>query len=605
MALSQSFDATAYRDKSVRLRGKLRAADHGKARIWLRVDRGETSTFFENMLRRPVTSSEWTNVELAGPIASDATRIVIGVLVFEVGKSWYDDLELSVQGADGRRQRIDIPDGGFEESTLLEHWHPGTARSGRSASTDGWVVAIDRERPSSGAAALRIEPVTKASSEELFLEAPRPGETVDVDLGCGLRARVPISLYSRSGHTIGDESRSPYRSARSANVSAAVSKGFDHLAAAADVIVIWNVLRHFWPYWNFATVDWNVELDTALADALADRNVDDHVATLQRLSAALPDGHATTHCSGEHKLSPPPFALDEVEGSVVAIASEDKAVERGDVIVAIDGEAVSLALTREEKKISGSPQWRRIGALGQLGYGSPGSTMHLVIRRGAAELAIDVSRGEHVVSPSPMYAAIERLDDGIYYVDLTRASMADIDAVMAELARAPGVVFDVRGYPNGNHRILSHLLAVPATTKWGAAPRIIRPNSAATPSAWAWDGWNLPAVDPHIGGRVAFLTGPRAFSYSESIMGLVEYYHLGEIIGGVTAGSNGEVAQISTPMGCDTTFTGRLITKLDGSRHYLTGFSPTVTATPTIAGVAAGRDEVLERALEYVRNGSH
>lgn len=39
--------------------------------------------------------------------------------------------------------------------------------------------------------------------------------------------------------------------------------------------------------------------------------------------------------------------------------------------------------------------------------------------------------------------------------------MADIDAVMARLAAAPGVVFDVRGHPNGNHRILSHLL-----TRW-------------------------------------------------------------------------------------------------------------------------------------------
>jgi hypothetical protein len=61
---------------------------------------------------------------------------------------------------------------------------------------------------------------------------------------------------------------------------------------------------------------------------------------------------------------------------------------------------------------------------------------------------------------------------------------------------------------------------------------------------------------------------------------------------------------IATPTGCDFIFTGRLVTKLDGSRHYLRGITPTIPAAPTIAGIAAGRDEVLERALAYVRGAS-
>lgn len=605
MALSQSFDAAAYRGRPVRLRGKVRAANHGKARLWLRVDRDEKTMFFDNMLRRPVTSGTWTDVELVGRVASDASRIALGVLVFEAGTSWYDSLDLAVQDASGTWQRIDLPDGDFEEATPLEYWQPGIGRSGPPASIDGWVVTLDRVGAASGAASLRVEPATRASSDELFQEAPRTGEAVDVELGCGLRARVPISLYSRAGHTIGDEASQPYRRASTASTASAVGRGFDVLSAAADVIIVWNVLQHFWPYWNLVPIDWNAELPVALADALANRDIDDHVVTLQRLSAAAPDGHATTHCSGERKLAPPPFALDEVEGSVVVTASEDKALERGDVLLSLDGEAALHALRRAEEEISGSPQWRRVGALKQLGYGAAGSNIQLVIRRGESELAITVPRQEHVVSPKPTHAAVERLDDGVYYVDLSRASMAEIEAAMAELAVAPGVVFDLRGYPNGNHRLLSHLLAVADNAKWDAAPHIIRPYSAASPSAWSWDGWNLSVAEPHIVGRVAFLIGPRAYSYSESIIGLVEHYHLGTLIGGITAGVNGETAQISTPMGCDTTFTGRLVTKLDGSRHYLVGFSPTIAVASTIAGVAAGRDEILEHALEFVRSGSH
>jgi len=37
-------------------------------------------------------------------------------------------------------------------------------------------------------------------------------------------------------------------------------------------------------------------------------------------------------------------------------------------------------------------------------------------------------------------------------------------------------------------------------------------------------------VTPHIAGRVAFVTGARAISYAESIMSIVEHYHLGLLV---------------------------------------------------------------------------
>jgi C-terminal processing protease CtpA/Prc len=58
------------------------------------------------------------------------------------------------------------------------------------------------------------------------------------------------------------------------------------------------------------------------------------------------------------------------------------------------------------------------------------------------------------------------------------------------------------------------------------------------------------------------------------------------------------------PTGCRTLFTARRVLKPDGRQHHMFGIQPTIAATRTIAGVAAGRDEVLERALAYVRTGA-
>jgi len=602
--LSQSIDATPYRGARVRLRGKLRTADHALGRLWLRVDRGEASGFFDNMARHPVVSETWADAEIIGPVDADATAIVFGEVMRSSGTTWYDDLELSVQAKDGSWKPIEIQDGGFEAPDPLKSWHPGTGRAARSQSIDGWNVTVDHSRPASGASSLRIEAATKIVAEELFDDAPAPGETVDVDLGSGLRARVPIALYSKDGHTIGDDPEVAIRNqASSRSVSSATSSaGFDAVTGAADVIVVWNVLEHFWPYWSVVSVGWNAELDVALADALADHSVDDHVVTLQRLTAAVPDGHASTSCPGETETALPPFALDLVEGQVVVTTSADKAIERGDVIVSVDERPAAQVLSAEEALISGSPQWQAVRGLARFGRGPIGSTLALRVRRGTTALSVTVGRIDRDVTDEPAHPPIERFNDGVYYVDLGRAPMADIDAVMDRLATAPGVIFDMRGYPNSNTQVLSHLLVRPDDANaWAAVPLVIRPDHPSPPARWEAEGWNLPVLQPHISGRVAFLTGPGAISQAESVMGLVEHYHLGQIVGAATAGTNGDIAQISEPTGCNTIFTGRRVTKLDGSRHHLVGVQATIPASRTIAGVVAGRDEVLEKALAYVR----
>lgn len=107
-------------------------------------------------------------------------------------------------------------------------------------------------------------------------------------------------------------------------------------------------------------------------------------------------------------------------------------------------------------------------------------------------------------------------------------------------------------------------------------------------------------LEPRFKAKVAFLTDGRAISYAESIMGIVEHYKLGEIVGEPTAGTNGNVNPFSLPGGYTIVFTGMKVTKHDDSTHHGVGIKPTVTVHRTVAGIAAKKDEVLERALEVV-----
>ena len=86
-------------------------------------------------------------------------------------------------------------------------------------------------------------------------------------------------------------------------------------------------------------------------------------------------------------------------------------------------------------------------------------------------------------------------------------------------------------------------------------------------------------------------------------MGYVKDRKLATIIGGPTAGTNGNIVTFATPGGFAITFTGMRVTGHDGrAQHHMVGIAPDIRLEPTLAGVRTGRDELLERALAQLLN---
>jgi hypothetical protein len=71
-------------------------------------------------------------------------------------------------------------------------------------------------------------------------------------------------------------------------------------------------------------------------------------------------------------------------------------------------------------------------------------------------------------------------------------------------------------------------------------------------------------------------------------------------IGSATMGANGDVTNVTIPGNITITFTGHDVRHADGRQLQRVGLEPQVAVSPTIAGIRAGRDEVLETALKYV-----
>jgi hypothetical protein len=98
--LMQSFKATAYRGKTVRLSAWLRlesTVPDDRGQMWLSVDRSEDKKgFFDDMSDRAVRAPEWTFREIRARVDEDATLIKFGVMSIGHGRVWVDRVSFAV-----------------------------------------------------------------------------------------------------------------------------------------------------------------------------------------------------------------------------------------------------------------------------------------------------------------------------------------------------------------------------------------------------------------------------------------------------------------------------------------------------------------------------
>ena len=360
----------------------------------------------------------------------------------------------------------------------------------------------------------------------------------------------------------------------------------------------WNVLAHFYPYFEVIERDWDGVLDGALEAALAVEDEAQLHAVLERLVAQLRDGQARV-------LGPDlwvaPIRLARVEGKVVVcVAHPSTKLRVGDELVSVGGVPLGDALATGAKRCSGSGQAVEAALLDEarVTEGPPTEALKLGVRRGGESLELVVVRSPER-PPRPFAGeGVRVLDSGVYVVDLADVLWPDIAKHLLELAVAPGVVFDLRRCTSAKIEFLAHLMSRMERREWMYVPRYIYPDQIER----TWDSFGLPVpmAQPSIAGKVAFLIGPGTVGGGETVVGFAHGYELGTLFGAPTAGANGNVNMFPVPGGFHVSFTGMLVTRLDGEQNHARGFEPDVAVEATLEGLMAGRDEVLEAALAHV-----
>jgi C-terminal processing protease CtpA/Prc len=383
---------------------------------------------------------------------------------------------------------------------------------------------------------------------------------------------------------------------------------------------IWGVFKYFFAYRDLLDEDWDQVFLDYLPKFIAAKDALEYNLTVAEMVTHVHDSHAGVRSKVLEEyfgVAPVPLQLRLIDKKPVITRIYDDAatsagIKVGDIVHSVDGEDIAQRVNREAKYLAASTnQWLGYVAAARLLNGPDGSTAKLVISDGAEKKEVEVQR--HVAYAAKMREGqrsgevVKLLDGNIGYADLDRLTPDQVDGMFEKFRDTKAIIFDMRGYPKG--------------TAWAIAPRLTDKKDVEaaiftgpltmTPDLPNGDAMNssstyffmqtIPRSDQwKYKGKTVMLIDERTISQAEHTGLFLQAANKTEFIGSPTAGANGDVTNFVVPGGITIGFSGHDVRMASGGQLQRNGLQPDVLVVPTINGIRRGRDEVLEKAVEYL-----
>lgn len=373
----------------------------------------------------------------------------------------------------------------------------------------------------------------------------------------------------------------------------------------------WNVIRLFHPTVSLFEHDWNEALIHFLPKFEAARDSREYALTVAALSTWVQDGHVylrdhpdIVQLWGDFSA---PIVTMNLDGKVVVlevlVPSAAPGLQAGDVVEAIDGEPIATRLQRLEPYVAASTAAHRsFQLLRRVFGGREGSTSTLTVRGAdgrARQVPMTRSRDNFTKEFTEHGPAFRVLPGNVGLVHLGRLKAAQVPEVFAQLKGTRALVLDLRGYPQG---------VVPAMAPY------LNTQHATVSDIALWNVLEGASQDMHFQmrqavpqaevpvyhGRTVTLIDERTISQAESAGLILEAVNGTTFVGSPTAGADGDITDFSLPGGITFLFSGAEIRHANGAQLQCLGIQPHLQVRPTLQGLQAGRDEVLEAALRLL-----
>jgi C-terminal processing protease CtpA/Prc len=650
-----------FKGKAIELRGYVRTEKiTGYVGLWMREDGETPSLAFDNMQDRNVHgTTDWTEYTISLPLHAEAKQLIFGCLASGTGKAWVDDLQLLVDG-----KPIWTAPKAVQPKTVLDTDHQFDAGSTIALSeltrvqienlatlgkvwgflkyhhprvTSGqehWDYELFRvlptilsasDRSAANAALLRwitghgaiaeCKSCTQLEPKDLHLQPEIKWIEDEARLGRELSQQLRLihrnrttgkQFYIALEPGVGNPSflhEQPYATLKIPD------SGFQLLG----LFRFWNIIEYWFPYRDILGEDWDAVLIQSIPKIALAKTAEDYQRELIALIARAHDSHANLWNS--LKARPPigecqlPVIVRFIENRPLVLSklggesAKAGGLEIGDFITHLDGVPVAKLVENWTPYYAAGNDPTRLRDIGNTFTRGVCGTLAVRAERKGEKLELQTERVPLATLKTKPIQTHDRpgetfqlFSDQVAYLKLSSVKASEASHYVEMAAGTKGLILDIRNYPSEFMVFALGSLLVEKKTEFARFTTA----DLANPGAFHWgESISLTPGKPHYSGKVVVLL-------DESSQSQAEYTSMAfraagaTIVGSTTAGADGNVSGIPLPGGLRSMISGIGVFYPDKKPTQRIGIVPDFEVKPTIAGVRAGRDEVLEAAVRQI-----
>lgn len=376
----------------------------------------------------------------------------------------------------------------------------------------------------------------------------------------------------------------------------------------------WNYVEYFFPYKYQMDQNWDEALAEIVPHIDAPDLEKDFLLAMRELSIKLNDTHASTvnmnmlkFLGGEKYIV---AGVKIIDGKAVINRLSNDSLAKiddlkiGDVITKIDGKTVVETVKYLGKYMEGSNKPAALPMIGWVMFNGNTEDLEIEFVRDNA-VAVkkihrysnqDIKRTPPITTPK-----WKLLENNIGYVDMSKVETEDVKVMMEELKKTKAIIFDDRSRPKHTNFLINDYL--------NPEPKEMTKvlfQDLSFPGRYIWRKEMQPCgkINPdYYKGKVIVLVNSGTFSFGEQTAMAFQTAPNTTIIGSQTAGADGPNYYFTIIKGFDSSFTSAGIFYPNKKETQRIGIVPDIEVKPTIFGVQQGKDEVLDRAVLFAKEG--
>jgi C-terminal processing protease CtpA/Prc len=422
------------------------------------------------------------------------------------------------------------------------------------------------------------------------------------------------------------------------NEPAYPTTGYRMLAAAK----IYSIINHFYASKISMKINWDSLYIAVIPKFIAAKDSLEYWKAVAEFHAGIQDSHGFISKTNEWfslRLNPliqgrgafmPPVFTNFVQNKIIVTGifndsvSKKIGLTKGDIILSID-EKDPLLMMNEARRYqnAGNSASQNFYLASFILFGKKGETKKIRIQNAKGSIkeimmpTLDEFRGNWMADKyvSGMFSYNHQPTSGllagdILYIDITSGlKNSDFDSIFKTYKKIKGLIVDIRGYPQGDYLQMESIFQdkmrklkpeitykvignVPASSP-GVIP-VNRFGSFIPSEQYNVQNWTRDKVFDLPFTFIILINGA-AQSSGDYIPFIYKTTFNATLVGTPTAGAMSNFTNYTIP--------GNIRLWLSHVPIERKGIQPDIFVRPTIKGIQAGKDEVLERAIKFIQTG--